>query len=122
MWPVLAIVIVSVTLGLGGQRAAAPRSFEIVIALETTSEDSANVSMGDLDRDGNLDLVLAKGRHTPLLDRVLLSDGKGGFGYNADWKQFVTDYVPVTGNPAMVGQGQDVLDQRPAADRRLTGT
>ena len=35
--------------------------------------------MGDLDGDGDLDLVLAKGRHTPLLDRVLLNDGKGGF-------------------------------------------
>ena len=37
------------------------------------------MSMGDLDGDGDLDLVLAKGRHTPILDRVLLNDGKGGF-------------------------------------------
>jgi hypothetical protein len=59
--------------------AGAPRHFRTVINLETTSEDSANVSMGDLDGDGDLDLVLAKGRHTPLLDRVLLNDGKGGF-------------------------------------------
>ena len=59
--------------------AAPPRSFNTVVNLETTSEDSANVSMGDLDGDGDLDLVLAKGRHTPLLDRVLLNDGKGGF-------------------------------------------
>jgi hypothetical protein len=56
-----------------------PRSFTAVLNLETTSENSANVSMGDLDGDGDLDLVLAKGRHTPLLDRVLLNDGKGGF-------------------------------------------
>jgi hypothetical protein len=59
--------------------AAAQRGFSRVVLLETTSEDSANVSMGDLDADGDLDLVLAKGRHTPLLDRVLLNDGKGGF-------------------------------------------
>ena len=45
--------------------------------LEETSENSANVSAGDLDRDGDLDLVLAKGRHTPLVDRVLLNDGEG---------------------------------------------
>ena len=64
---------------LGAQRAAPHRSFNTVVNLETTSEDSANVSMGDLDGDGDLDLVLAKGRHTPLLDRVLLNDGKGGF-------------------------------------------
>ena len=59
--------------------AGAPRQFNTVVHLETTSEDSANVSMGDLDGDGDLDLVLAKGRHKPLLDRVLLNDGKGGF-------------------------------------------
>jgi hypothetical protein len=55
------------------------RTFNTVIQLESTSEDSANVSMGDLDGDGDLDLVLAKGRHTPILDRVLINDGKGGF-------------------------------------------
>ena len=62
-----------------GCPAGPPRQFSRVVPLETTSEDSANVSMGDLDGDGDLDLVLAKGRHQPLLDRVLLNDGKGGF-------------------------------------------
>jgi VCBS repeat protein len=64
---------------MAAQRAAALRSFNTVVNLETTSEDSANVSFGDLDGDGDLDVVLAKGRHTPLLDRVLINDGKGGF-------------------------------------------
>src|SRR6187455_548765 len=54
-------------------------TFKTVVNLEPTSEDSANVSMGDLDGDGDLDLVLAKGRHEPLVDRVLLNDGKAGF-------------------------------------------
>jgi VCBS repeat protein len=61
------------------QPAAGVRHFNTVIQLETTSETSANVSMGDLDGDGDLDLVLAKGRHDPLIDRVLLNDGHGGF-------------------------------------------
>jgi hypothetical protein len=53
--------------------------FDRVVLLETTSETSAGVSIGDLNGDGNLDIVLAKGRHWPLVDRVLLGDGRGGF-------------------------------------------
>src|SRR5882672_2474144 len=54
-------------------RATFPK-FERVLQLETTSETSANVSIGDVNGDGHLDLVLAKGRHWPLVDRVLLGD------------------------------------------------
>jgi hypothetical protein len=54
-------------------------SFDRVLLLESTSETSANVSAGDLNGDGRLDLVLAKGRHWPLVDRVLLGDGTGHF-------------------------------------------
>jgi hypothetical protein len=53
--------------------------FDRVLLLESTSETSANVSIGDLNGDGNLDIVLAKGRHWPLVDRVLLNDGHGRF-------------------------------------------
>jgi len=60
-----------------GARSAFPR-YDRVLLLETTSETSANASFGDLDGDGHLDIVLAKGRHWPLVDRVLLGDGKGG--------------------------------------------
>jgi outer membrane protein assembly factor BamB len=56
-----------------------PRRFPHAVNLEETSETSANVSIGDLDGDGDLDLVLAKGRHWPLIDRVLLNNGTGGF-------------------------------------------
>ena len=45
-------------LAMAGQSSSF-RHFNTAINLETTSEDSANVSMGDLDRDGALDLVLA---------------------------------------------------------------
>src|SRR5215468_738363 len=57
----------------------AVRSFDRVLLLEDEAETSANVSIGDLNGDGFPDLVLAKGRHWPLLDRVLINDGKGHF-------------------------------------------
>jgi len=64
-------------------RAAGPRSgsrtFSRMIALEDTAVTSANVSVGDLDGDGHLDLVLVRGRHWPLENLVLLGDGAGGF-------------------------------------------
>ena len=53
--------------------------FDRVVLLETTSETSANVHVGDVNGDGHLDVVLAKGRHWGLVDRVLLGDGRGGF-------------------------------------------
>lgn len=58
---------------------AEPRAFDRVLQLETTSETSANVSIGDLNGDSHPDLVLAKGRHWPLVDRVLLGNGQGDF-------------------------------------------
>jgi hypothetical protein len=54
-------------------------NFDRAIALEDKAETSANASLGDLDGDGDPDIVLAKGRHWPLLDLVLLNEGKGGF-------------------------------------------
>jgi hypothetical protein len=54
------------------------RSFDIV-QLETVSETSANASIGDLNGDGFLDIVLAKGRHWPVPSRIFFGDGKGHF-------------------------------------------
>ncbi len=49
------------------------RQFQQVIYLELTSETSANASVGDLDGDGDLDILLAKERQRPLLDRLFLN-------------------------------------------------
>jgi len=65
-------------LSIGAQPTPLPR-FDRVVLLETTSETSANVHIGDVNGDGHLDIVLAKGRHWGLVDRVLLGDGRGGF-------------------------------------------
>jgi hypothetical protein len=55
------------------------RSFDRVLLLESTSETSANVSIGDVDGNGTLDVVLAKGRHWPLNNLILRNDGHGQF-------------------------------------------
>src|SRR6202041_3748345 len=49
------------------------------VLLESVSETTANVSIGNLNGGGILDIVLAKGRHWPLRDVVLFGDGKGHF-------------------------------------------
>lgn len=64
---------------LPAQPASPALAYARVVPLETTSETSANVSLGDLNGDGHLDVVLAKGRHWPLVNRVMLGDGRGGF-------------------------------------------
>jgi hypothetical protein len=58
---------------------AEARTFDRVQLLETKGETSASVSLGDIDRDGDLDIVLAKGRHWPLDNLILRNDGKGNF-------------------------------------------
>lgn len=55
------------------------RAFERVQLLEPKGETSAGASLGDIDRDGDLDIVLAKGRHWPLDNLILRNDGKGNF-------------------------------------------
>src|SRR5688500_13980881 len=111
-------VVVLTIFAIGSPQTKALRSFDTVVSLETTSEDSANVSMGDLDGDGDLDLVLAKGRHTPLLDRVLLNDGKGGFvasdlGPTSD-RTYTAALADVDGDGDL-----DVLTSNDTPDRKL---
>ena len=53
--------------------------FDRVHLLEATADTSANVSIGDLNGDGNLDILLVNGRHWPRISRVFLGDGRGHF-------------------------------------------
>ena len=58
--------------------------YKRALYLETTVDTSANVSIGDINGDGNKDILLVKGRHWPGMSRILLGDGRGHFssGYN----------------------------------------
>jgi len=94
-------------------------TFETVVLLESTSETSANVSIGDVDGDGRLDIVLAKGRHWPLVDRVLLGDGSGHFakGYDlgtASDRSYSGHLVDLDGNGSL-----DVVVSNDAPDPKL---
>jgi reactive intermediate/imine deaminase len=63
----------------GATTTAGARRFERALALEDSGYTSASASVGDVNRDGHLDIVLVKGRHWPLPNLVLLGNGTGAF-------------------------------------------
>jgi hypothetical protein len=117
--PLVALIVAAVVIVAGAARTQDTlRRFPTPFNLEETSEDSANVSAGDLDADGDLDLVLAKGRHKPLLDRVLLNDGRGRFeaadlGPTAD-RTYSAVLADIDGDADL-----DILVSNDAPDKKL---
>ncbi len=67
-----------ILLGLLQGTPSLPR-FTRIIQLEATPDTSSNVSVGDVNGDGHLDLLVVKGRHWPGMSRVMLGDGRGHF-------------------------------------------
>ena len=60
------------------------RAFERFLPLEDSGDHSAAISLGDVNGDVNLDVVLSTGRHWESPIRLYLADGKGGFKVAGD--------------------------------------
>ena len=58
---------------------AQERTFRPLRSLGGGSELTASVSLGDVNGDGALDVVVANGRHWPEQNRVYLNDGDAAF-------------------------------------------
>lgn len=61
------------------EQVSGSRSFEVGMYLEDAAYTSANASVGDVNGDGHLDVVLVKGRHWPLQNLARFGDGTGNF-------------------------------------------
>jgi len=93
--------------------------FDHSLLLEAKSDTTANVSCGDFDGDGHLDILLVKGRHWPIVDRVLLGNGSGGIrkAYNLGK---VSDRSYTGGLADFNGDGYlDIAVSNDAPDRKL---
>ena len=49
------------------------------LILGINKERSASVSSGDIDKDGDIDLIIANGRHWPGQNKIFINDGRGIF-------------------------------------------
>lgn len=93
---ILAMCGVLMTVSDRGTTAPGFPSYTRSLQLEASSDASANVSIGDVNGDGKLDLVLIKGRHWPGMSRVMLGDGHGHFPTAYDLSD--TQYRSYSGN------------------------
>jgi VCBS repeat protein len=121
-WSIIAGVCALTLSGWAQMRAAQSSSFPSyrrTLQLEATADKSANVSIGDIDGDGRLDLLLVKGRHWPGVSRVLLGDGHGHFPTAYDltdirYRSYSGNLVDIDGDGAL-----DVVLSNDAPDPKV---
>jgi hypothetical protein len=93
--------------------------FSKTLVLEVTPDTTANASFGDFDGDGHLDILLVKGRHWPIVDRVLLGDGLGGVRKSYNLGE-ISDRSYTGGLADFNGDGfLDIAVSNDAPDRKL---
>ncbi len=56
-----------------------PPTYRVYDQLGIHEERSASLSFGDIDGDGDRDIVVANGRHWPGRNRIFVNNGSGGF-------------------------------------------
>jgi FG-GAP-like repeat len=96
------------------------RSFDRFIPLEGSGDHSAAISLGDVNGDGNLDIVLSTGRHWASPIRLYLNDGKGNFpgftnvGDDRGYKSYGVPLADLNGDGFLdIAAGTDSPDDKP---------
>jgi hypothetical protein len=94
--------------------------FDHYLQLEAGADTTANVGCGDFDGDGHLDILLVKGRHWPIVDRILLGDGLGRIRKAYDLGK-ISDRSYAGGVADFNGDGfPDIAVSNDDPDRKLT--
>jgi hypothetical protein len=92
--------------------------YDRILVLDKTAATSANASIGDVNRDGHADIVIANGRHWPLRSRVFPGDGRGGFAAGYDlgeqpYRSYSAQLADMNGDGALdVVLGNDAPDAK----------
>jgi len=73
------------------------------LILGGSKDESASISAGDIDNDGDVDLVIANGRHWPQANKIFFNNGYGTFTVstlleNIEETSYVTELADFDGD------------------------